>query len=34
VRDALRRIALPASLAGRGVAAASLRGGVLEVRFE
>jgi arsenite-transporting ATPase len=33
VRDALRRIALPASLAGRPVDAVALRGGVLEVRF-
>jgi len=34
VRDAVRRIALPESLAGRVLRAASLRGGVLEVRFE
>ncbi len=34
VRDARRRIALPASLEGRAVEEASLRGGVLEVLFE
>ncbi|MEB2345328.1 MAG: ArsA family ATPase [Deltaproteobacteria bacterium] len=34
VRDALRRIALPASVAGRRLGAASLRRGVLEIRFE
>ncbi len=33
VRDAQRRIALPASVAGRELAGASLRDGVLEVRF-
>jgi len=33
VRDALRRIALPASLAGRPVDGVALRGSVLEVRF-
>jgi arsenite-transporting ATPase len=34
VRDALRRVALPASAAGRRLAAATLRRGVLEVRFD
>lgn len=34
VRDALRRVALPASVAGRRLAAATLRRGVLEVRFD
>jgi arsenite-transporting ATPase len=34
VRDAQRRIALPASVAGRAVAHARLEGGVLEVAFE
>ena len=34
VRDAQRRIALPASVAGRAVAAARLEGGVLEIIFE
>jgi arsenite-transporting ATPase len=34
VRDAQRRIALPASLAGRAIASARLEGGVLEVAFE
>src|SRR5690606_15076337 len=34
VRDAVRRIALPASVAGRRLAATTLRRGVLEVRFE
>jgi arsenite-transporting ATPase len=33
VRDASRRLALPASVAGRRVAGATLRAGVLEVRF-
>lgn len=34
VRDALRRIALPASLAGRRLTAATLRRGVLEVKLD
>jgi arsenite-transporting ATPase len=34
VRDALRRLALPSSVAGRRLAAATLRRGVLEVRFD
>jgi arsenite-transporting ATPase len=34
VRDALRRVALPASVAGRRLAAATLRRGVLEIRFD
>ena len=34
VRDALRRVALPASVAGRGVSGVRLHAGVLEVRFE
>jgi arsenite-transporting ATPase len=34
VRDALRRVALPASVAGRRLAATSLQRGVLEVRFD
>ncbi len=34
VRDAQRRVALPASVAGRAVAGVRLRDGVLEVRFE
>jgi arsenite-transporting ATPase len=34
VRDAQRRIALPASVAGRPIAHARLEGGVLEVAFE
>ena len=34
VRDAQRRIALPASVAGRAVAAARLERGVLEIVFE
>jgi arsenite-transporting ATPase len=33
VRDAVRRVALPASIAGRAVVGSDLRGGVLEVRF-
>lgn len=34
VRDAVRRIALPASVSGRRLAGTTLRRGVLEVRFE
>lgn len=34
VRDALRRIALPASVASRRLGAATLRRGVLEIRFD
>ncbi|HXV37424.1 MAG TPA: hypothetical protein VEC18_09750 [Myxococcota bacterium] len=34
VRDARRRIALPDSVAGRAIASARLKQGVLEVAFE